>query len=238
MKKLVLILLLFLNNLYSQKKIEVNYKVNFVINETENPIVRKYIDISKENEENLIFKLLINKEYSKFYFDNKSIGLNKNLKIALTMSGYQNQNIFTNIKEKKQIKNSPNDPRKFKENEFLIISNIFTNWELVNETKDINGYICYKALGVLKTNDEIKPTENLQAWYCPEINYSFGPLGYGGLPGLIFQIQIGNNISYYLDKIEFKDDMADIIIPSIGEKVSQEEYDKILYERSQNYIKQ
>ncbi|MFY7811112.1 MAG: GLPGLI family protein [Flavobacterium sp.] len=235
MKKLIIIL--FFNSLYSQKNIEVNYKVNFIINENDNVIVKKYTNIAKENEENLNFTLLANNNYAKFYFDFKSIGLNKNLKIALAIAGFQNQDIYQDNKLKQQIKNSPNDPRKFKENEFLIISNIFSDWELVNETKNISGYLCYKANGIIKTNNETKPTETIQAWYCPDINYSFGPLGFGGLPGLIFHLQIGNT-NYFLNKIDFKDEIQEIIIPNSGLKVSQEEFDKILFERSQKYIKQ
>tara|TARA_R110002051_G_scaffold149010_2_gene221545 strand:+ start:1224 stop:1925 length:702 start_codon:yes stop_codon:yes gene_type:complete len=61
-------------------------------------------------------------------------------------------------------------------------------WDLHNEKKEIDGYVCYKA-----TIDYTHPyTENqfiIEAWYTPEIPVPYGPVGYGGLPGLILQLK-------------------------------------------------
>ncbi|MDO6810780.1 GLPGLI family protein [Zobellia galactanivorans] len=61
-------------------------------------------------------------------------------------------------------------------------------WELHNETKKIDGYTCYKAtMDYVQYYTEIKFT--IEAWYTPEIPVPYGPAGYGGLPGLILQLQ-------------------------------------------------
>jgi len=76
-------------------------------------------------------------------------------------------------------------------------------WELLNESKTINGYTCLKATTtkVVRNNAGLF-TFPITAWYCPEINSNLGPIGYGGLPGLIFELQ-GDKFVYGLKKITF-----------------------------------
>ena len=73
------------------------------------------------------------------------------------------------------------------------ISNI--HWSLKNEKKKIGKYICYKAttIDIVKNTKGIFKTE-IVAWYTPEIPFNFGPKGYGGLPGLIIELEEKNRI--------------------------------------------
>lgn len=76
------------------------------------------------------------------------------------------------------------------------------DWVLLNETKVIDGYLCYKAT----TEDVIVGRDRtirkpITAWYCPKLNYSYGPLGYNGLPGLILELQTRDAV-YGVSKIE------------------------------------
>ena len=62
------------------------------------------------------------------------------------------------------------------------------DWTLHNETKDIDGYTCYKATKHhVQYYTEIEFT--IEAWYTPEIPVPYGPVGFGGLPGLILQLE-------------------------------------------------
>lgn len=63
-------------------------------------------------------------------------------------------------------------------------------WKITKEKKDINGYTCYKATKVI-VNRRGKKTFSTPviAWFCPEFPIGYGPLEYGNLPGLIFELQ-------------------------------------------------
>lgn len=106
-------------------------------------------------------------------------------------------------------------------------------WELLNETKIILDFVCYKALTTYEEiiNGETRKHQ-LIAWYCPEIPISSGPFGHS-LPGLILEFQ-DRNVLYGASKIAFSE--IDIVInrPSKGKQVTEEEYKKMiqsLYEK-------
>jgi GLPGLI family protein len=63
-------------------------------------------------------------------------------------------------------------------------------WITTNETKMIGDYLCYKATSVYYNQDGWNENPNLivTAWYTPKIPVSYGPSGYGGLPGLILEL--------------------------------------------------
>jgi GLPGLI family protein len=50
---------------------------------------------------------------------------------------------------------------------------------LENETKEINGFVCYKT--EKKVVNRVEFLDLTIAWYCPQIPLSYGPNGYGGL---------------------------------------------------------
>lgn len=66
-----------------------------------------------------------------------------------------------------------------------------TGWKITEETKLIAGYRCFKA-----TREDMSFGSNGEeakfpviAWFCPELPFAFGPFKYGGLPGLILELQ-------------------------------------------------
>ncbi|WP_028297892.1 GLPGLI family protein [Olivibacter sitiensis] len=65
------------------------------------------------------------------------------------------------------------------------------SWKITNESKQIGEFTCIKATTQTKTvNQEGKEfIKNAIAWFCPDLDYPFGPLKYGGLPGLILELQ-------------------------------------------------
>jgi GLPGLI family protein len=89
---------------------------------------------------------------------------------------------------------------------FLIKDNLVSyDWELTGETKNIGNYTCYKAAYEIEEDDiiidmidgevkEVKETikRTIVAWYTPDIPISNGPNNYGGLPGLILEVNDGN----------------------------------------------
>ena len=97
-------------------------------------------------------------------------------------------------------------------------------WTLLNETKDIDNYKCYKATTPLYYNGKKYNDVTITAWYAPEIPVPFGPAGYGGLPGLILELQ--NDMgTFYVKKINLALDTAPEIDKLLSPKaVSQETY--------------
>lgn len=91
------------------------------------------------------------------------------------------------------------------------------NWKLINETKTILGYTCYKATHNREGGNPVIVT----AWYCPEIPYQFGPKGYAGLPGLILEIVLGGKTAFTAETINWDDDVW-VIKPTTGKKITRE----------------
>lgn len=60
-------------------------------------------------------------------------------------------------------------------------------WKVVNEIKEVAGYLCMKA----ETFDSLKQ-HHVVAWFTDAIRTKAGPEGYWGLPGLILALEIGH----------------------------------------------
>jgi len=102
------------------------------------------------------------------------------------------------------------------------------NWTLIDSTKKIMNYMCYKAKYIKEENDEndslIKTT--VTAWYAPDIPINNGPGMLWALPGLILEVFEGK-VSIKATKIKLNANNIVIEKPKKGKKVSQDEFDKI-----------
>ena len=106
------------------------------------------------------------------------------------------------------------------------------DWLLMNETKEINGFICYKATAVKKVENSKGVFHfPIIAWYCPQIPLSFGPNGYGGLPGLILELQV-RNILFGIKTINLQPDKK-IVVPKrkAYKVVSEQEFEDLLFKK-------
>jgi len=90
-------------------------------------------------------------------------------------------------------------------NDKIILDDNVYKWVFEEETKLIDGYLCYKAIGKAKDyfTSESDKFFTAEVWYCPELPYPFGPNMYQGLPGLVVLAIQNNEIAYKLEKIEF-----------------------------------
>lgn len=89
-------------------------------------------------------------------------------------------------------------------------------WILTKESKQIEDFLCYKAI--------IKGNPLFTAWYTPQIPINHGPRGYNGLPGLILELHL-NKYYWIVTKIEFNHkDSKNIIEPTKGKLITEEEY--------------
>ncbi len=134
--------------------------------------------------------------------------------------------------------------------EFLIVEPLEKpDWKLINETKKIGDYNCFKAeLLILVSEKQRKEYEEflkkekvkpalfkmeepkdkvIIAWYTPEIPVSFGPNNYWGLPGLILEINEEDNIILCSKVTLSNKEKSKIKVPNSGEKVTQMKFDEI-----------
>lgn len=165
-----------------------------------------------------------------------------NINISINFNGGGTQ--YKNLKEKTSITET-----EFFGKEFLITDSLHkTDWKLENETKKIGNYTCYKATATIKpvpkpeTNKTIAITDTAQkdiiitAWYTPEIPVSHGPGNYCGLPGLILEVNDGRT-SMLCSKITLNPkEKFEIKAPKKGSKVSREEYNEIVNEKTKEMM--
>lgn len=111
--------------------------------------------------------------------------------------------------------------------EFLISKQKY-KWAITKERKKIGNYLCYKATLIEKmTTSRGEKKLLVTAWFTPQINVPFGPLGYSGLPGLILELE-ARNYRYYATKINLNPkEKIQITKPTKGKKITQEEFYKI-----------
>ncbi|MEE9348703.1 MAG: GLPGLI family protein, partial [Flavobacteriaceae bacterium] len=91
--------------------------------------------------------------------------------------------------------------------DFLISKNIDSlKWKLLNISKKIGKYNCYKAT----TQERVVNSKGIffkevVAWYTLDIPVSFGPKNFNNLPGLILQLKI-DKFLFKAINISLKDD--------------------------------
>lgn len=149
--------------------------------------------------------------------------------------------LYKNIKNRTYVKQTDIFSKPF-----LIQDSIKTiTWQLEDETKNIGNYTCFKA--TYSYQHPIKDFENekdsvddedriVTAWYTPQIPISNGPELYQGLPGLILEINDGEQ-TVICSKISINPKKAiKIEAPAQGKKVSQTDFDAIQEKKTKEFL--
>lgn len=102
--------------------------------------------------------------------------------------------------------------------QFLITDSFPTiEWKLENETKEIAGYVCQKAVS----------GKGVTAWYSTDLPINAGPSVFHGLPGLILRIE-NDPLTIEAQSVETVDGLTEELrVPTGGKKISQEAFDKL-----------
>ena len=165
--------------------------------------------------ENNEFYLYFDKEQS--YYTSENVENNtKDMSDAIGMTYYPLKYNFNN-----------NSFQKVAEADKLYIYEYTNNvdWEITNESKEIAGYTCLKANGILKELSDTSKTFKLEAWFAPEVAYPVGPGNYAGLPGIIVYLVYENYFVYKLESIKFNNNTLDInSIKFEGVQMTKEHY--------------
>lgn len=205
---IICILLSFTNYTISQKN---SGKVTYSVETFENlndsiSFEVGYSEFRKEINniaKDLSFELLFDQDKAVFGLV-KFLPLDKNdsyvSSAIMVLSG--DETYYTNTKNKKLF-----EDKTFLGKDFMVETTFDAlKWELLNESKIIDGYICYKAVrNRIATGRDFKKTSvSVYAWYCPEIPLSIGPFEAVGLPGLVLEFRTPT-YSYVLNKVIFNE---------------------------------
>ena len=82
-------------------------------------------------------------------------------------------------------------------------------WKILNEIKEVAGYICMKA----ETQNDVKD-QKVVAWFTDAISFFGGPEGYSGLPGTILELNLNDqNAVITATKVDLKTPIDKLPIP-------------------------
>ncbi|WP_051416668.1 GLPGLI family protein [Asinibacterium sp. OR53] len=97
------------------------------------------------------------------------------------------------------------------------------NWRIFNETRDIAGFECRKAAGI------IMDSVYVIAFYTDQIPVSGGPLCFTNLPGMILGIAIPRlNITIMATKLELETPKTDKLVPPPPGRLKKTDYKNFL----------
>ncbi len=101
-------------------------------------------------------------------------------------------------------------------------------WEIRNETRMIAGRLCTKAV---KKGDT---SGTFVAWFSPETPLPIGPAGYGGLPGIIVQLDYMIESYVMQDDLKALEQAPALAPPDKGTKVTRAEMEEIKRSKRNN----
>ena len=139
-------------------------------------------------------------------------------------------NINMNVPEEKTYRGMEDkkitQQKDFMGRKFLITSDISKpEWKMTGKQKRILGYPCQQAT-------MMKDSEQVVAWFTPEIPVSTGPAEAGGLPGLILSLEMGKVYTIDAVTVELKEfDKKLLSKPAEGKKMNKEQFEAIVKEK-------
>ncbi len=226
----------------AKKKTE---KIELNKNEPLDPELQKAFEEAMKKASEKQYSLLFNKTECLYEEEKKLDKPEASNGMSVSVSFSSAGKKYLNVKDKNSIVEDEIFGK-----EFLIVEPLVKpEWKLIGETKKIGDYDCFKAELVIPVsekqkkeyeeflkNEEKKPAlfkmekpedKVVTAWYTPEIPVSFGPDNYWGLPGLILEVNDGDNMLLCSKVALNTKEKTKIKAPNTGEKVNQKKFDEI-----------
>lgn len=129
--------------------------------------------------------------------------------------GKQNSEIYTDYSKNQRVIR-----RSIMDDDYLLSDTIpKVNWKIMHDLRNIAGYECRKAIGV------IYDTVYVVAFYTDEILLRGGPEGFSGLPGTILGLAIPRyNTTWFAIKVNaFENHRPEIVPATTGKKIETEQ---------------
>ena len=230
-------------------KIIIKPKLNSAeIKSDEDAEIKKHVQDALRKATENVYELTFNKQECSY---DKKQELEKpqvkndefTVSISLTTEGQK----YINLKDKMSIIEDD-----IYQKDFLRVDSLSNfNWRLIDETKKIGDYNCFKAEVIIPVTDKeteayteflkrkekgktsglfdiFEPKDKvITAWYAPEIPVSFGPDNYWGSPGLILEIDEEQKIILCSKITLSTKKIIKIKLPNNGKRVTTKEFDVI-----------
>lgn len=218
---LFVLILLPIFGLKAQQKGKITYEL--VV--TKNPDGKKKKNSEQfqlNTEENA---LLLNKMEIEVFFDEEN-------SYFPAIMGYDDNNAMAAFGLKKDIFVSNREKASFLPTDYngekVLRRKGNYDWKIHSETKKIGKYLVHKATAKYYNKELI-------AWYASEFPYSYGPVGFFGLPGLILEIGVKEELlyAYRFKKLRFSKKNQVKKAPNLR-VVSSEEMNKYYIEYYKN----
>lgn len=194
------------------------------------PNVNRLIQLANEGYSFLTFKLITNGNESLFELIPNLTNDSNALSIRTAKATSNGNGVwYLNIESQERLLQ-----RDIFGEVFLIKSSLKDDeWVFQNETKKIGDYVAFKATTFrteIGSNGLFK--REIIVWYTPDIAIPFGPIGLGGLPGLILEANIGK-VTYHLKNIKVSrtKDNFKIEPPNKGKSLSEQEFHRLSKKR-------
>lgn len=170
-------------------------------------------ELRKDNE---------NKTFTLYFKENKSL-----FSLDVNLNNSEEKNYYKEIDSTYSLRAFQNETF----GKLVLKEDRDLDWIISYEDKkEINDLICYKA----SFSNKVQRGDQffnyvIIAWFCPEIPIPIGPLGYGGLPGLILELQNGMDL-YGATEIKFEKIKKEIIKPNQGKLIAYQDFEKMIEE--------
>ncbi len=165
--------------------------------------------------------------------------------VMLSGSNGGNDVLYKNLSEKRMA-----NKKELMGKVFLIKDNLVSyDWKLTGETKNIGNYTCYKAeyekeeenIQIEMIDGEVKEEKltkkrTIVAWYTPDVPISNGPNNYGGLPGLILEVNDGDQTIVCSEIVLNPKEIKEIKEPTKGKIVTRKKFGDISKEKSKEMM--
>lgn len=223
----ILLIIIFISNFcFSQKKSgTIIYKKQTKDKIFEKKSNKKINDMIITADKSVVYILHFNDSSSIFEKEKKIFKDRKSLLLSKLSSAGFSGIIYRNSFNKILLR------QKERAGETFIINYPFPylKWKLKNETKKIGNYLCYKAISKreYKNSKGQLKYDIIIGWYSQDIPISIGPYLYGGLPGLILELETEREI-FQVTKIKLNNSNFKITKPKKGINISLKKYDSIV----------
>lgn len=198
MKKTLFIFSLFIVSISNAQtdNIKISYDIKLIeenFKNTDSPIYRK-LEENTENTE-LLFEKYNN--VSTCYLVN-DIEADP---VLYSLIDLFNSNFYNFTKKNNYSLYNPNYI--YSASDYLLSTSIKYIWEFSDETKEIGGYLCYKAVSknIENSKGSFYP---VTVWYCPAIPLEAGFKNYNNLPGAVLELH-EQYIAYLAKSITFNE---------------------------------
>lgn len=256
MKKLIIIIVLFGINGYSQDfqgrafyMSKVNVNMDFMKNMPPDRAAAVKARMKTATEKNYILEFNSNSSYFNEEERLDPNGQAGGFNWMQFVTGPAGGSIYKDLQSKTYI-----NKRELFGKVFLVKDSISpSKWVLTGESKQIGIYSAYKAtitreveeraFGFGNRNNSSEETNNpplsktrevvMSAWFTPQIPVSTGPAMYGGLPGLILEINDDRTTMLCTKVILNPKEKIKIKAPSKGKEVTLVEFEQIAKEKAE-----